>query len=75
MKKDKLKPMLFSVMKHYDAKKLITDIISGIIVAVIALPLIYSYSCRFHHFISWRKPSSDSRTYSSLCYHSSRNSC
>ncbi|MBR6172957.1 MAG: STAS domain-containing protein [Eubacterium sp.] len=39
MKKDKLKPMLFSVMKSYDGKKLVTDVISGIIVAIIALPL------------------------------------
>lgn len=39
MKKDKLKPMLFSVMKTYDGKKCITDIVSGIIVAIIALPL------------------------------------
>ncbi len=39
MKKDKLKPMLFSVMKTYDGKKLATDIVSGIIVAIIALPL------------------------------------
>ena len=37
--KDKLKPMLFSVMKSYDGKKLVTDIISGVIVAIIALPL------------------------------------
>jgi SulP family sulfate permease len=39
MKKDKLKPMLFSVMKTYDGKKCVTDIVSGIIVAIIALPL------------------------------------
>lgn len=39
MKQDKLKPMLFSVIKKYDAKKFITDVISGIIVAIIALPL------------------------------------
>ncbi|MCR4690456.1 MAG: STAS domain-containing protein [Lachnospiraceae bacterium] len=39
MKKDKLKPMLFSVMKTYDGKKFLTDLISGIIVAIIALPL------------------------------------
>ena len=39
MKKDKLKPMLFSVMKNYDGKKLTKDVISGIIVAIIALPL------------------------------------
>ena len=31
--------MLFSVMKTYDGKKLITDVVSGIIVAIIALPL------------------------------------
>ena len=39
MKKDKLKPMLFSVMKTYDGKKFVTDVVSGIIVAIIALPL------------------------------------
>jgi len=39
MKKDKLKPMLFSVMKTYDGKKFTKDVISGIIVAIIALPL------------------------------------
>ncbi len=39
MKKDKIKPMLFSVMKKYTAKQLTTDVISGIIVAIIALPL------------------------------------
>ncbi|MCR5701302.1 MAG: sulfate permease [Lachnospiraceae bacterium] len=39
MKKDKLKPMLFSVMKTYDGKKFVTDVVSGVIVAIIALPL------------------------------------
>jgi SulP family sulfate permease len=39
MKKDKLKPMLFSVMKTYDGKKFATDVVSGLIVAIIALPL------------------------------------
>lgn len=39
VKKDKLKPMLFSNMKSYDSKKFVTDVISGIIVAIIALPL------------------------------------
>ncbi|MBR1471881.1 MAG: sulfate permease [Lachnospiraceae bacterium] len=39
MHKDKIKPMLFSTMKHYDGKQFITDVISGIIVAIIALPL------------------------------------
>ena len=39
MPQDKLKPMLFSVIKNYDAKKFVTDIVAGIIVAIIALPL------------------------------------
>lgn len=39
MNKDKLKPMLFSNLKHYSAKQFGTDVLSGIIVAIIALPL------------------------------------
>ena len=39
MKPDKLKPMLFSVMKDYDGKKFLTDVVAGVIVAIIALPL------------------------------------
>ena len=39
MKQDKIKPMLFSVMKNYDGKKFIKDLVAGIIVAIIALPL------------------------------------
>ncbi|WP_026498822.1 SulP family inorganic anion transporter [Butyrivibrio sp. WCD2001] len=39
MKKDKIKPMLFSVIKKYTKKQFTTDVISGIIVAIIALPL------------------------------------
>ncbi|MCR5147958.1 MAG: sulfate permease [Eubacterium sp.] len=39
MKKDKLKPMLFSNLKTYNGKKLVTDVVAGIIVAIIALPL------------------------------------
>ena len=38
-KKEKLKPKLFSVMKTYSKGQLVKDIISGIIVAIIALPL------------------------------------
>ncbi len=34
-----LKPMLFSCIKDYSRQKLINDVISGIIVAIIALPL------------------------------------
>ena len=39
MKQDKLKPMLFSVLKNYDGKKFLSDVIAGVIVAIIALPL------------------------------------
>ncbi len=36
---DKLKPKLFSVMKTYTKDQLVKDIVAGIIVAIIALPL------------------------------------
>ncbi|MBQ3841986.1 MAG: sulfate permease [Ruminiclostridium sp.] len=36
---EKLKPKLFSVMKNYSGKQLTNDIIAGVIVAIIALPL------------------------------------
>ncbi|MCM1530348.1 MAG: SulP family inorganic anion transporter [Alistipes sp.] len=36
---EKLKPKLFSVMKNYTRQQFIKDVISGIIVAIIALPL------------------------------------
>lgn len=36
---EKLKPKLFSVMKNYSGQQLFKDIVSGIIVAIIALPL------------------------------------
>lgn len=36
---DKLKPKLFSVMKHYSKEQFVKDIVAGIIVAIIALPL------------------------------------
>ena len=39
MKPDKLKPMLFSVMKNYSKEQFAKDVIAGIIVAIIALPL------------------------------------
>ena len=35
----KLKPKLFSTLKNYSKEQLVKDIISGIIVAIIALPL------------------------------------
>ncbi|WP_298483036.1 SulP family inorganic anion transporter [uncultured Ruminococcus sp.] len=37
--KEKLKPKLFSVMKHYSKEQFLKDVISGVIVAIIALPL------------------------------------
>ena len=36
---ESLKPMLFTSMKGYNSKQLIQDIVSGIIVAIVALPL------------------------------------
>ena len=36
---EKLKPKLFSVMKNYTKEQFVKDIISGVIVAIIALPL------------------------------------
>ncbi len=36
---DKLKPKLFSVMKSYSMSQFVKDVVSGIIVAIIALPL------------------------------------
>ncbi|BBF42324.1 sulfate permease [Lachnospiraceae bacterium KM106-2] len=36
---DKLKPKLFSVLKNYSKEQLVKDVIAGIIVAIIALPL------------------------------------
>lgn len=36
---DKLKPKLFSVMKNYTKEQFVKDVIAGIIVAIIALPL------------------------------------
>lgn len=39
MAKEKLKPKLFSVMKTYTKEQFVKDVVSGIIVAIIALPL------------------------------------
>lgn len=36
---EKLKPKLFTVMKHYTKEQFVKDVIAGIIVAIIALPL------------------------------------
>lgn len=39
MDSERIKPKLFSVMKGYNRKNLLKDVVSGIIVAIIALPL------------------------------------
>lgn len=39
MNKEKLKPKLFSVMKTYTKEQFLKDVVAGIIVAIIALPL------------------------------------
>lgn len=39
MENEKLKPMLFTALKGYTGKQLAQDVVSGIIVAIIALPL------------------------------------
>ena len=39
MENEKLKPMLFTALKGYDGKQFAQDLVSGIIVAIIALPL------------------------------------
>jgi len=38
-KEQKLKPKLFSVMKNYSTGQLVKDLVAGVIVAIIALPL------------------------------------
>ena len=39
MKNDALKPMLFTTLKEYSKEQFIKDVVAGIIVAIIALPL------------------------------------
>jgi SulP family sulfate permease len=39
MENEKLKPMLFTVLKGYNGKQFVSDLVAGIIVAIIALPL------------------------------------
>lgn len=39
MDSERIKPKLFSVIKRYNANKFVKDVIAGIIVAIIALPL------------------------------------
>ena len=39
MENERLKPMLFTALKGYTGKQFAQDVISGLIVAIIALPL------------------------------------
>ena len=39
VQKEKIKPKLFSVMKNYTKQQFVKDLVSGVIVAIIALPL------------------------------------
>nr|MCR5719393.1 sodium-independent anion transporter [Lachnospiraceae bacterium] len=39
MNKEKIKPMLFTCLKNYTGNQIVKDVMSGIIVAIIALPL------------------------------------
>lgn len=39
VQREKIKPKLFSVMKNYSKQQFVKDVVSGIIVAIIALPL------------------------------------
>ena len=36
---EKLRPKLFHVLRHYSKEQLVKDVVAGIIVAIIALPL------------------------------------
>lgn len=44
MKKDSMTPVFFTSMKGYTGKQFLTDVIAGIIVAVIALPLSIAFA-------------------------------
>ncbi len=64
---EKLKPKLFSVMKNYTKEQFLKDVISGIIVAIIALPLsialaLASGVSRIYRIVSRRKPRTDRRS-------------
>ena len=84
---DKLKPKLFSVMKTYTKEQFVKDVVAGIIVAIIALPLSIAlaiasgvgpeagiYTAIIAGFFG-RKPCTDCRADSSICYHCGRYRC
>ena len=74
---NELRPKLFDVMKGYTKEQLIKDIISGIIVAIIALPLSIALAIasgvgpehyrRIFYFFLRRKPRPDWWTNRSFC--------
>ena len=49
---EKLKPKLFSVMKTYTREQFVKDVVAGIIVAIIALPLSIALALASGVFIS-----------------------
>ena len=81
-------PKLFDVMKGYSKKQFVNDVIAGIIVAIIALPLsialalasgvgpeqgIYTANLQVLLFRSLAEAGSDCRTYSRICNYCCRN--
>ena len=80
---NELRPKLFDVMKGYTKAQLLKDIISGIIVAIIALPLSIALAIAsgvgpeqglytaiiagFFYILFWRKPCTDWRSYRCFC--------
>lgn len=86
---EKLKPKLFSVMKSYTKEQFVKDVIAGIIVAIIALPLsialalasgvtpekgIYTaITAGFVISFSGWQPRTDRRSYCGICHHCCRN--
>ena len=76
-----LTPQLFLSMKQYTKEQFTKDVISGIIVAIIALPChqpalasgvtrtgaLYGYYRRFHYFLFRRQQSTDRRPDSRIC--------
>ena len=80
-----IKPKLFSTMKTYTKEQFVKDIVAGIIVAIIALPLsialaiascqsgagsVHSHHRRILHLPARWQPRADRRSYRSIrCYH------
>ena len=85
---EKIRPMLFTTLKKYSGAQLMSDVVAGIIVAIIALPLIdragtgirrgsgagylHGDRSRICDLILRRQPGTDRRTDSGLCNDRSR---